>query len=691
MATDPICGMFVAEREGSLSLVREGRTYYFCSAGCLHEFAEPEAARRRLRYRLAVAWPLAVAVVVLTDGLRVPAAVEVGAGCAALVQVYAGGPFYLGLRDAVRDRTWNMDVLVAVGTSVAFLYSLAAVLDPRGFPPPYFFDASSLIVALLLTGRYLEQLTRARASAAVLRLGELLPPSAAVVRDGAERRVALEEVRPGDRLRIRPGERVPADAVVRLGRSSVDETLLTGEPTPVVRGPGDRVIAGSLNLDGLLEAEAVAVGEATFVAQVGRLVTESEMARVPLQRTADRIAARFVPFVLAVALGAAAAWYLAGGAPAPIALLVFVSVAITACPCAFGIATPAAILVGTGRAAESGVLFRGEESIERASRVDTVMLDKTGTLTRGRPTLVEVRAAPGISEDELLRLAAAAETGAAHPLARAVVEAARARHLPLGTPDDVRVRPGAGLDATVEGRSVAVRRAAAGDPADARTRSEVFVDGRRAGELAFEDPVAAGAAEAVAALRRRGLRVVLATGDAPGPAERVGEAVGVEERRAGLAPADKVAWIAELRAAGRTVAFVGDGLNDAPALAAADLGIAIGTGTEVAQEAGQVLLVRPDPRGVPRALDLARATVRKVRGNLRWAIGYNVVLLPIAAGALVPWLGLGIYRVLPIAGAAAMGVSSATVILNSLALVRRGSDEAPRGATGPAGRSRAAT
>jgi len=685
VATDPVCGMRVQERASSLRLVRDNRTYYFCSETCLHQFAEPDRSQGRLGRRLLVAWPLAVSVVVLTYGLGTTAAIVAGAVLAAIVQFYAGAPFYAGARDAVRDRSWNMDLLIAVGSTTAFVYSAFALALPDRLAHDYYFDASALIVTLILTGNYLEHRTRGRAGSALRRLQELLPAGASLLRDGREVWVPATEVRAGDRLRVRPGARFPTDGVVRAGSSSADEAILTGEGMPVPKRPGDPVLAGATNLEGPLAVEATSIGADTFVAQVGRLLTDAEMSRVPLQRAADRIASVFVPLVLALGAVAGIAWGLLGGAGLTVGVLVFVSVVITACPCAFGIATPAAIVVGTGRAAEAGVLFRGEESIERAARIDYVVTDKTGTLTRGRPSLTDVRPLGGISAEEAVALAAAVEAGSEHPFARAVEEAAQAHALTVPLALDLRAQPGRGVTGTVGGAVVEVVRATPGasvrpvdpDPAAAiareladagRSCSVVRRGGAAVAVLGFADELAPGAREAVRALAADGIPVAIATGDQAPAARAVAARLGITDVHAGLLPAEKLALIHRLQAQGRHVAYVGDGINDAPALASADLGIAIGSGTDVAREAGGVLLVRADLGGVPRALRLARRIVRKVRANIAWAVAYNAVLLPIAAGALVPLFGLGIYAVLPIAGAIAMALSSTSVVVNSLSL-----------------------
>ncbi|HTZ62382.1 MAG TPA: heavy metal translocating P-type ATPase [Thermoplasmata archaeon] len=692
MATDPVCGMWVEERPSSLHLNRDNRTYYFCSETCLRQFSEPETAQRRLGRRLLVAWPLALAVVVLTYFVRAPSAPLAAAALASIVQFYPGATFYRGTLDAIRDRSWNMDILIAVGTTTAYAYSVAAIASAGRLPSPYFFDASSLIIALILTGNYLEHLTRSRAGSAVRRLQELLPETASVVRGESMSTVPVAELTFGDRIRVLPGGRFPADGIIRSGRTHVDESLVTGESMPVPRAVGDRVLAASRNVDGAVDFEATGVGSSTFLATVGQLLTDAEMSRVPLKRTADRISSIFVPLVVALGALSAAAWYALGGADFPTALLVFVTVVIIACPCAFGIATPAAILVGTGRAAEAGILFRGEDTVEQGARVRAVVFDKTGTLTTGRPTLRLVQPSSGVTEEDLLLAAASIEAGADHPLARAVVDEARARGLRTTPANETQLLPGVGMRGSWQGRTIEVVRPAEPSPGTDReggtslTLAEVRVDGRTIGMLGFGDELGAGVPEALRALRAEGIRIVLATGDRLAAARPVADSLGITEVHAALTPAEKVELVRSFPP-DETVAFVGDGLNDAPALAAAPVGIALGTGPEVARSAGGILLVRSDLRAVPLALEIARRTVAKVRANLAWAIGYNLVLLPIAVGVLVPWWGLGIYRALPVVGAIAMGLSSTAVVLNSLSLrwVRLPHESAPGLAPLPGG------
>lgn len=683
MATDPVCGMYVDERSTDLRLTRGTRTYYFCASSCLEQFAAPGAHRAELRRQLIVGWPMAAAVAVLTyTGYPFEGATWLAAALATVVQFYPGRAFYRGTLDALRSRVGNMDVLIAVGTSAAYAYSVVVLALPGRLPSALFFDASSLIVVLILTGNYLEAETRDRAGAAVRKLAELVPATVHRWVAGRETDAPLAEVLPGELVRVRAGERFPVDGRVRSGTSEADESPLTGEPLPVPKLPGERVLAGSLNGGGLLEIEVEQRGPDTLIAQVGQLVAEAETSRVPLQRLADRIAAWFVPVVLALAVLAAAAWAFLGRASPTDALLVFVTVVIIACPCAFGIATPAAVVVGTGRAATEGILFRGPEAIERTARVDLVLTDKTGTLTRGRPELVTVVTATGFPVEQGLAIALGLEAGSAHPYAAAVRRASAERGLTPAPVDSVAVEAGSGVRGRWTGRPVALLSRASAraegvddgelgpQPSDPVGASETLLvaDHRAVARLLFRDEVAPGVPHAVEALRSDGIEVIIVTGDLEAATQELARSLRIPRWHAGVSPAEKLELVRRYTREGHRVGFVGDGINDAAALAAAEVGIAIGAGADVAKEVGQVVLLRTDFSGVPLALRIARGTVGKVRQNLAWAFGYNAILLPVAAGALVPLFGFSVYLLLPIAGAAAMAVSSTTVVLNSLSL-----------------------
>jgi P-type Cu+ transporter len=612
------------------------------------------------------------------------------------VMAWPGAQFYVGAWRSLRHRAANMNTLIAVGTGAAFLYSVLATFAPHlfaggGLPADVYYEAVVWILALVLLGKVLEARAMGRASTAIRALLDLAPPTALVVRDGELVRVPAAELRPGDRVLVRPGEKVPTDGTVEEGASSVDESMLTGEPMPVAKGVGDEVIGGTLNGTGSFTFRASRVGRDTVLAQIVRLVEGAQRSKAPIQRLADRIAAVFVPVVIGIALVAALAWAVWGPAPKPLyALVAFVTVLIIACPCALGLATPTAILVGTGKGAEHGVLIRGGEALEVAHRLTTVLLDKTGTVTAGRPEVVEVVPAAGFARERLLRLAAAVERRSEHPLAAAVVRAAGGSAEPEGSAgageaavDGFRSTPGAGVAARVGDVEVLAGSAVwlgrngvdtAALTADAerlamagRTVVWVAADGAAAGLLAIVDPVKAGAAEAVRRLRRMGLEVVLLSGDRRAAAEAIGREVGIDRVLAEVLPDGKAAEVRRLQGEGRVVAMVGDGVNDAPALAQADLGIALGTGTDVAIEAAGVTLIGDDLRGAARAIELSRATVRVIRQNLFGAFVYNVIGIPVAAGALYPVFGI---LLSPVFASLAMALSSVTVVTNSLRLKR---------------------
>ncbi len=586
------------------------------------------------------------------------------------VQFVFGARFYTGAFRALRAGVGNMDLLVALGTSAAWGYSFVLLLRYGGAAAGHlYFEASAVIVTMILLGKWLEERAKRSASEAIRKLMALRPETARVLRDRAEVEVPVAEVRVGDIVVLRPGERVPVDGRVLEGESEFDESLVTGESMPVRRGPGDTVIAGALNGPGLVRIAATRVGRDTTLARIARLVEHAQAGKAPIQRLVDRVAAVFVPVVVGIAAVTFLAWWLGTGEVEP-ALVAAVSVLVIACPCALGLATPTALVAGTGAAARAGILIRDIETLERAHAVDTVVFDKTGTLTEGRPAVVEVLPA-GPGEDELLALAASAQRGSEHPLGRAVVRAAEERGLPITEPQSFRAVPGQGLEARVHGRDVRIGRpgfvevpeAAWLDRARAleeaaRTVVAVAVDGAFAGLLALADRPRDDAARAVAELRRRGLLVVLLSGDNRATAEAVARELGIDRVLAPVRPEDKANRIAELQREGRVVAMVGDGINDAPALAAADVGIAMGSGADVALETAGITLARPRPSLVPAALDIARATRRKIWQNLFWAFIYNVAGIPLAAAGLLD----------PAIAGAAMAMSSVSVVTNALTL-----------------------
>ena len=647
--------------------------------------AELASTRRRLIVATvlgALAMALSMAPHLVADLEDAPWRAYVLFALATPVQFYAGWPFYRAALSAARHRQTTMNTLVAIGTTAAYATSVVATFAPdalmsAGLEPHAFlyYETSAVIIALVLVGRYLEARARAHTSDAGKGLARLGAKTARVRRaGGAEEEIPIADVRVGDVIVVRPGEKIAVDGLVLAGESAVDEAMITGESIPVTKRGGDEVIGGTLNTTGAFRFRAMRVGDATVLAQIVRLVEEAQASKAPIQRLADTVASYFVPVVLGLATASALAWLLFGPEPrATYALGAFVAVLIIACPCAMGLATPTAIIVGTGRAAERGILIKNAEALERAGAVRTVVMDKTGTLTEGKPRVTDVVALDGLDEGVMLRLAASAESRSEHPLAAAIVDAARERGLELIDPDTFIASTGAGVTARIGPHQVRVGSAAhtAGDgDGDAlasrgKTAVHVSVDGRAAGLIGIADTIRPTARDAVARLRALGADVVLLSGDNERAAAAIGREAGIERVIANVRPDAKAAAIRELQAGGRRVAMVGDGVNDAPALAQADLGIAIATGSDVAIESAGIVIVGGDVRAVPRAIALSRATVRTIWQNLFWAFAYNVLLIPLAAGAFYPFTG---WLLAPTLAAAAMALSSVTVVTNSLRL-----------------------
>ena len=624
---------------------------------------------------------------------RVPASV-LSYGLLALtigVMAWAGRHFYTRAWAAFRHHSADMNTLVAVGTGAAFLYSVVATVAPgfflsRGLNPDVYYEAVVFIIALILMGNALEARAKRQTSSALRSLVQLQPKTARVLRDGEELDLPVEEVRHGDVIVVRPGERIPVDGEVVSGSSAVDESMLTGESAPVEKTAGDRVIGATINRTGAFRYRATTLGADSVLAQIVKLMRDAQGSRAPIQRLADRISAVFVPVVISIAIATFVIWFVtADAAPGVRAFAAAVAVLIIACPCAMGLAVPTAVMVSTGKGAEMGVLIKGGEALQRAGDIGTVVLDKTGTITEGRPTVTDVVATPAWAgrEDELLRLVASVEASSEHPLADAIVRRSKDAGLVLSEAESFQSITGRGAMGVVEGRALvignealmadyglrvdALADAAARLTGEAKTPVFVDVDGELAGLLAVADPIKASSREAIAWLHRMGLQVVMLTGDNPRTADAVARQAGVDRVVAGVLPEGKVAEIRRLQEAGQVVAMVGDGINDAPALAQADVGIAIGTGTDIAIEASDVTLMRGDLRGVASAIALSRRTMRTMKQNLFWAFIYNVVGIPIAAGVLYPALGL---LLSPILASAAMAFSSVSVVGNSLRLRR---------------------
>jgi Cu+-exporting ATPase len=680
----PICGMALEPRTTSID-----------------DEQNPELASMTRRFWISVGLTIPVLVLGMSDlipgqpfqhwlGMRAIAWLELL--LATPVVLWAGGPFFERGWASLVDRSLNMFTLIALGTGTAYVYSVIAVLFPDIFPPsfrdmsggvPVYFEAAAAITTLVLLGQVLELRARSRTSTAIRSLLKLSPKTARLVRaDGTEIDVRLEHIAVGDQLRVRPGEKVPVDGVIIDGNSSIDESIMTGEPIPVEKNAGSGVIGSSVNGTGTFVMRAERVGSDTLLAQIVRMVSEAQRSRAPVQKLADRVASFFVPAVVLIALAAFAIWATVGPAPKMAhALLNAVAVLIIACPCALGLATPMAIMVGTGRGALAGILVRNAEALEILEKVDTLVVDKTGTLTEGRPRVTSITPAAGSSDLQLLRMAATLERGSEHPLAAAILAALSERHLEPGALADFHSRTGKGVTGVVDGKKSALgNRALFADlgidlaalderakslEAEGQTVMFVSSDGKAAGIIGVADPLKSSAPEAIERLHREGIRIVMLTGDNRATAETVARKLGIEEVHAEVLPGDKAEIVKRLQSEGGIVAMAGDGINDAPALTQANVGIAMATGTDIAMESAGITLLRGDLRGVARARTLSRATMRNIRQNLFFAFAYNSLGVPIAAGVLYPFFGL---QLSPILASAAMTFSSVSVIANALRL-----------------------
>ncbi len=700
LATERAAVEFVAGAVERPALARavESAGYQVLETGEAEETGDVEAALRRREYRrlqiqvligAALSFPIFLGSFQEWFGSLGPLNnMYVLWALATPVQFWVGWRFYRGAISAARHRTTNMNTLVAVGSSSAYFYTVAGILFPsffeaQGLGVPMYFDTAAIIITLILFGRMLEARAKGQTSDAIKKLIGLTPKTARVVREGVELDIPVEDVVAGDTVIVRPGERIPVDGTVSEGVSSIDESMITGESLPVEKQPGDEVVGATINKMGSFRFQATRVGKETVLAQIIRLVQEAQGSKPPIARMADVIASYFVPGVFAVATLTFVIWMIFGPEPAfTYALLNFVAVLIIACPCALGLATPTAIMVGTGKGAENGVLIRGGDSLETAHKVDTVVLDKTGTLTRGEPAITDI-VTTGWDEDQVLRLAGSAERGSEHPLGEAIVLGAADRGIELESADSFQAIAGQGIEARVKGHDVLV-----GNPGllegrglsldglaesasvlsgQGKTPMFVAVDGSPVGIIGVADTLKPGSRETVARLRGMGLQVIMLTGDNRRTAEAIGAEAGVDRVLAEVLPQDKALEVKRLQGEGRLVAMVGDGINDAPALVQADVGIAIGTGTDVAIEAGDITLMSGDLQGVVTAIALSRRTIQIIKQNLFWAFAYNTALIPLAAGVLYPFFGVLLN---PIVAAGAMGMSSVSVVSNSLRLRR---------------------
>ena len=690
MARDPICGMFVEEKDQSLNYETEGIKHYFCCKSCLDEFAAPEKELKKLKKHVVLGISLTIPIVLLTYISILSHQINgyVLFALATPVQFWLGWRFYQGTFDAFKHKMTNMDVLIAIGTSTAWGYSTVVTFAHNILPfGDLYFETSSIIITLLLIGRLLESRTKTRASKAVKKLLDLKPTIAHVIKDGIEIDESIEKVQLDDIILVRPGEKIPVDGIIIDGNSSVDQSAITGESIPVEKEVNDEVIGGTINKEGAFKFKTTKIGDDSVLSQIVKLVEEAKSSRVPIQKLADKISSYFVPAIIIIGLISALGWFFFGGIGLAFSLLAFVSVVIISCPCALGIATPAALMVGAGKAAENGILIKGGENLEIARKVQVVVLDKTGTLTKGIPSVTDVFSVNGMDSNEILRLAAISEKNSEHPLAKAIVRHAKKIGMPISEPDSFKVFSGSGVSSQygdhqilignrkfIIGNGIAIDETVGKKmeefEGEGKTPVIVSIDKKLSGIIAMMDTISDHAQEAIQRLKKIGIQVVMLTGDNKRTANTTANKLGIDRVLAEVSPQEKENAIRKIKEEGKIVAMVGDGINDAPALAAADLGISFGSGTDIAKETGGVILVKNDLRDVVTAMELSKKTVSKIKQNLFLSFVYNSALIPVAAGALVPIFGPHVYMVLPFLAAGAMATSSVTVISNSLLLNR---------------------
>ena len=704
MAKDPVCGMFVEEKHDTIASIKDGRKYYFCSSQCLNEFTQPEKELKKLKNYVTISIGLTIPIVILSLPHMFPSHFEalipmnvmqytnfIMLALATPLQFWIGWRFYRGLWDGIRARASNMDTLIAVGTTTAYIYSAIVTIAPSYLPfKSVYFETAAIIITLILIGRLLETRTKERASNAVRKLLDIQPKMAKILRNGTEIALPIEQVKENDLMLIKPGERIPADGIVEDGFSSIDESAITGESIPIDKQKGDQVIGATINKNGLLKVRATKVGQDTVLSQIIALVEEARTGKAHMQRLVDQVAKYFVPGVMIIALCVGFGWYYLGGIGLTYSILAFVSVIIIACPCALGIATPAALMMGSGKGAENGILFKGGEYLEMARKVKTVVFDKTGTLTKGKPSVTDIvdLTNGALGDAELLRLAAIVESGSEHPLSQAVIIKAKDEGLAiLSSPDFFEAVSGRGLRARYADHTIlignrklmeenklsvssAIETKLKQFESEGKTATIIAIDYSLSGIIVFADTIKDEAGEAIDSLKLMGMDVVMLTGDNERTAKAVAYQLGISKVFSQVLPQQKEQVISSLKKNGNVVAMVGDGINDAPALAQADLGIAIGSGTDVAKETGGIILIKGDLRDVVTALDLGRKTVSKIKQNLFWAFAYNAGLIPIAGGILVPFGGVGIFGWLPMLAGLAMAMSSVTVVGNSILLGR---------------------
>ncbi len=676
MPTDPVCGMFVPEGSDLFSVI-DGRTYYFCSKTCQLKYSSPEEEGRKLKRRLALAWLLSIPI--LAINYLVPSSYLHGSENRNIlmllltlpVQFYSGLGFYNGAYHAIKSMSGNMDLLISMGTLTAFVYSSIVVISGGTINGgSVFFDASAFIITLILTGNYLENMTKSRANRAAGKLQDLIPGTSHLVdTEGNVNDVKTDTLRVGDVILIRPGEAIPADGSILDGKSEIDESMLTGEQAPALRMTGNMVTSGTLNLNGLLKVKITRTGKDSTVSQIYELIQGAISGRAKVLRVADTFSAVFVPVVIVSALISSLSWYfylsISGYTGAvEISILVFVSVVVIACPCAIGLAGPIALLISSSRASESGIIIKNTGSLDRLSKVNVAVFDKTGTLTEPDPAISKIELAGDFTMEKILSFAASVETHSNHPIARAVVKEAEKLSLSLEECRDVGEIPGKGISGIVGGKEVDISRASG----TVGSMISISLDGINAGSISLEYRIRKEASWMLKSLAKMGIRTAMVTGDSRKEAERVASILGINEIHAEVLPQEKAQIIRKYQENGDYVLFTGDGINDSVALETADAGISMGSGTDIARESGDIILLNNDLRQIVMARIIGEKTIAKIKQNIGWAVGYNTLLIPVAAGILVPIAGLSIYSIVPMFSALAMGMSSTSVVLNSLFL-----------------------
>ena len=672
MPTDPVCGMYVPE-DSSIYSVQDGQKYLFCSKECQYRYESPEKAAITLRRRLLISWPLAILIILIT--YLVPSSFTDRNYILLLltlpVQFYSGFGFYDGAYHSIRGRTANMDLLVSMGTLTAFFFSAYITMVPGSLPSSdVYFDASAFIITLILTGNFIENKTKIRANKAAGKLIGLIPSNTTIINESGETSmIPTGQVKPGNLILVKPGEIIPVDGEIFQGRSDIDESMLTGEQEPVTREAPDMVSSGTKNLNGILKIKVTRTGRDSTVNQIYELIQRAASGRAKVQRIADAFSSVFVPIVIVTAISASLFWYfylssIGYGFPLVIAVLAFVSVVVIACPCAIGLAGPITLLLSSDISYENGIIVKNSSALDRLSKANRAIFDKTGTLTEPDPTICQFSTLPSYSENQILSLAASLENSSNHPIARAIVKMANERGVEIIEVSNVEEMPGKGIKGMIQNMNVDIIR----KKREGGSTVAVMIDGTEAGIFELLYMIRENAVEAVKQLRAMGIGVSMITGDSYEEAKRVGSEVGINDIHAEVIPSNKAEIIKKYQMNGDYVIFTGDGINDTIALETADVGIAMASGTDIARESGDIILLNNDLEHVVYAKIIGNKTIGKVKQNIGWAFGYNTALIPIAAGVLVPFAGLSIYSFLPILSALAMGMSSSSVVLNSLLL-----------------------